>query len=88
MKAETVSHCRTLERLWRHATFRVGSTEEKTLPKVDVHEVGYRNIRNEIYNRADHSVPRTPLNGKLILGVLSTKRLPKRVVKQKTLILR
>ena len=88
MKAETVSHYRTLERLWRHATFRVGSTEEKTLPKVDIHEVGYRNIRSEIYNRADRSVPRTPLNGKLILGVLSTKRLPKRVVKQKTLILR
>ena len=88
MKAETVSHRRTHERLWRNATFRVGSTEEKTLPKVDVHEVGYLNIRSEIYNRTNHSVLGAPLNGKLILGVLSTKRLPERVVKQKTLILR
>ena len=88
MKAAMVTHCRTHKRLWRHATFRVGSTEEKTLPKVDVHEVGYLNIRSEIYNRANHSVLGTPLNGKLILGVLSSKRLPKSLVKQKTLILR
>ena len=88
MKVEAVSHCRTHERLWRHATLRVGSTEEKTLPKVDVHVVGYLNIRSEIYNRANHSVLGTPPSDKLILGVLSTKRLPKLVVKQKTVMLR
>ena len=53
----------------------VSGTEQKALPKLDIHEVSQLNICSEVYDGTDYAVMRAFLNSKDI-EVLSSKRFP------------
>ena len=76
-----VSYSRAEERLCGDAALWVSGTEQKALPKLDIHEVRQLNICSEVYDGTDYAVMGAFLNGKDI-GVLSSKRFPELVVKQ------
>ena len=76
-----MSYSRANERLCGDAALWVSGTEQKALPKLDIHEVSQLNVCSEVYDGTDYAVMRAFLNSEDI-GVLSSKRFPELVVKQ------
>ena len=69
------------ERLCGDVALGVSGTEQKALPKLDIHEVSQLNICSEVYDGTDYAVMRAFLNSKDI-GVHSSKRFSELLVKQ------
>ena len=59
----------------------VSGTEQKALPKLDIHEVSQLNVCSEVYDGTDYAVMRAFVKSEDI-GVLSSKRFPELVMKQ------
>ena len=76
-----VSYSRANERLYGDVALWVSGTEQKALPKLDIHEASHLNVCSEVYDVTGYAVMRAFLNSKDI-GVLSLKRFPELVVKE------
>ena len=81
MEAKKVSYGRAHERFRRHLALGVTGTEQRALPKRDIHEVSQLNICSEIYDGANYTLMGACFNSENI-GVISSECFPKLVVKQ------
>ena len=56
MEAKKVSYGRAHERSRRHVALGVTGTEQRALPKRDIHKVSQLNICSEIYDGANYTL--------------------------------